>query len=244
MEVHAHTHTARKKWTHYFWEFLMLFLAVTLGFFVENKREHIIENKRAKIMAISMIEDLYADTLEMTKAESTLRNVIDAADAAMAELDKATGKRNDSILMLFGAERIHQYDFFDPTTGTYDQVKNSGSLRYFKASISKKMVQYETLRNITVKISNYLMTYRNEQLTPFLRQVANIRWIKSVSRDRSYQYDGEIFQRKLTESQEEEWYSHLENVKRSYLWINGKMVRLRSAAIELVAVLKHEYHLK
>jgi len=23
MEVHAHTHTARKKWTHYFWEFLM-----------------------------------------------------------------------------------------------------------------------------------------------------------------------------------------------------------------------------
>ncbi len=36
MEVHAHTHTAaesvslrgRKKWTHYFWEFLMLFLAV------------------------------------------------------------------------------------------------------------------------------------------------------------------------------------------------------------------------
>ena len=28
MEVHAHTHTPRKKWTHYFWEFLMLFLAV------------------------------------------------------------------------------------------------------------------------------------------------------------------------------------------------------------------------
>ena len=28
MEVHAHTHTERKKWTHYFWESLMLFLAV------------------------------------------------------------------------------------------------------------------------------------------------------------------------------------------------------------------------
>ena len=48
MEVHAHTHTARKKWTHYFWEFLMLFLAVTLGFFVENQREHYIENQREK----------------------------------------------------------------------------------------------------------------------------------------------------------------------------------------------------
>jgi hypothetical protein len=31
MEVHAHTHTARKKWTHYFWEFIMLFLAVSCG---------------------------------------------------------------------------------------------------------------------------------------------------------------------------------------------------------------------
>jgi hypothetical protein len=40
MEVHTHTHTARKKWTHYFWEFLMLFLAVFCGFGVENFCEH------------------------------------------------------------------------------------------------------------------------------------------------------------------------------------------------------------
>jgi hypothetical protein len=45
MEVHAHTHTPRKKWTHYFWEFFMLFLAVTLGFLVENWREHFVEKK-------------------------------------------------------------------------------------------------------------------------------------------------------------------------------------------------------
>jgi len=28
MEVHHHSHTTRCKWTHYFWEFLMLFLSV------------------------------------------------------------------------------------------------------------------------------------------------------------------------------------------------------------------------
>ena len=32
MEVHHHAHTDRKKWTHYLWEFLMLFLAVFCGF--------------------------------------------------------------------------------------------------------------------------------------------------------------------------------------------------------------------
>ena len=40
MEVHAHTHTEKKKFTHYLWEFLMLFLAVFCGFLAENFREH------------------------------------------------------------------------------------------------------------------------------------------------------------------------------------------------------------
>ncbi|MBK9661472.1 MAG: hypothetical protein IPO68_16495 [Chitinophagaceae bacterium] len=43
MEVHHHAHTARKKWTHYFWEFLMLFLAVFCGFLAENQREHYVK---------------------------------------------------------------------------------------------------------------------------------------------------------------------------------------------------------
>ena len=62
MEVHAHSHTERKKWTHYFWEFFMLFLAVTLGFLVENQREHYIEHKREVEYIGTMIEDLKEDT--------------------------------------------------------------------------------------------------------------------------------------------------------------------------------------
>ena len=48
MEVHAHTHSPRKKWTHYFWEFLMLFLAVFCGFLAEYQLEHKIEKDRIK----------------------------------------------------------------------------------------------------------------------------------------------------------------------------------------------------
>ncbi len=62
MEVHSHTHTPRKKWTHYIWEFFMLFLAVTLGFFVENQREHIVERKKEKEYVSSIIQDLRSDT--------------------------------------------------------------------------------------------------------------------------------------------------------------------------------------
>ena len=43
MEVHHHPgpHHGKKQWREYFLEFMMIFLAVTLGFLAENLREHI-----------------------------------------------------------------------------------------------------------------------------------------------------------------------------------------------------------
>jgi hypothetical protein len=51
MEVHHHPHLdsdshRKKNFKEYFLEFLMIFLAVTLGFFAESLREHI--NDKAK----------------------------------------------------------------------------------------------------------------------------------------------------------------------------------------------------
>ena len=65
MEVHHHAHTARKKWTHYFWEFLMLFLAVFCGFLAEYKLEHVIEHQRELKYVKSLIQDLKADTASL-----------------------------------------------------------------------------------------------------------------------------------------------------------------------------------
>src|SRR5215471_5281072 len=45
MEVHHHPHVEKKRFKEYFLEFLMIFLAVTLGFFAENIREHFAEKK-------------------------------------------------------------------------------------------------------------------------------------------------------------------------------------------------------
>ena len=58
MEVHHPHHlTHKKKWSEYILEFVMLFAAVTLGFFAENIREHqIIENHKVQNL-IAMIDD-------------------------------------------------------------------------------------------------------------------------------------------------------------------------------------------
>ena len=75
MEVHHHSHTpsgkdghhGRKKWSHYFWEFLMLFLAVFAGFLAEYKLEHVIEHQREKEYAKSLYDELYADSIVFDK---------------------------------------------------------------------------------------------------------------------------------------------------------------------------------
>src|SRR6478609_1394706 len=62
MEVHHHSHSERKKWQHYLWEFLMLFLAVFCGFLAENFREHQVERQREREYMRSLVKDLQRDT--------------------------------------------------------------------------------------------------------------------------------------------------------------------------------------
>ncbi|MEO6219239.1 MAG: hypothetical protein ABIO81_02345, partial [Ginsengibacter sp.] len=77
MEIHAHTHTPRKKWTHYFWEFLMLFLAVFCGFLAEYQLEHKIEKDREKQFIRSLAYDIKADTASLSNNINarTLRDI-------------------------------------------------------------------------------------------------------------------------------------------------------------------------
>jgi hypothetical protein len=80
MEVHHHAHTSRKKWTHYFWEFLMLFLAVFCGFLAEYTLEHKIEKDREKQFISSLVDDIKADITQ-------LNSVIQKRDEKIQRLD-------------------------------------------------------------------------------------------------------------------------------------------------------------
>lgn len=150
MEVHHHSHTARKKWSHYFWEFFMLFLAVTLGFFVENRREHYIEHQRAKVYARGMYEDLKKDSVE-------LANMAAAGEIAVNNVDSFLTLVSSADFREIPSGKLYWYGLwggylrgFEPNNATYDQMKNSGSLRYFNnAELERSIGEYDqTVRSI------------------------------------------------------------------------------------------------
>ena len=131
MEVHHHAHTSRTKWTHYFWEFLMLFLAVTLGFFVENQREHYIENQRERQYIKSFIEDLRSDTSAVSRYivnNSQKRNM---NDSLILYLNTPDPNQYGQRIYFFGRHLTRTFNFF-PADRTIKQLKNSGGLRLIR----------------------------------------------------------------------------------------------------------------
>jgi hypothetical protein len=61
MEVHHHPNVEKKNFRQYFLEFLMIFLAVTMGFFAESIREHLADDAKEKQYILSMIANLKND---------------------------------------------------------------------------------------------------------------------------------------------------------------------------------------
>lgn len=142
MEVHAHTHTPRKKWQHYFWEFFMLFLAISAGFLVENWREHVVEHKRAKAFAGSLFEDLKKDTAALNEALDFSKAKIEAMEKLIELLHQSADHWHDSAFYS-EVQYFARIAPFVHTQGTYEQIKNSGSLRYFPQRLVGLLNQYD-----------------------------------------------------------------------------------------------------
>ncbi len=143
MEVHAHTHSARKKWTHYFWEFLMLFLAVFCGFLAEYQLEHKIEKDRETKYMQSMVEDLKLDTAELT-VHIRLRMERDIMIDSLIFLLTQTKIRESGNSIYYISRIISPPISFFPNDRTIQQLKSAGGLRLIRnMDISNSIMAYD-----------------------------------------------------------------------------------------------------
>jgi hypothetical protein len=187
MDVHHHSHTERKKWTHYFWEFFMLFLAVTLGFFVENQREHIIEHKREQQYIQSFYEDLTADENDLQNNIDYLRAQAQDADSLEILLKNATIEQPANHIYMYLREITRSSaGLLYPNDRTIVQLRNAGGMRLIKnKAVSDSMVGYYR----TVEIIQFLgenamdnKTSLREKYMPLLKAEDFSKIVDSTSR--------------------------------------------------------------
>ena len=134
MEVHHHPnlHHLAKKWKEYFLEFLMIFIAVTLGFFAESFREHLVEKSREKESIESFIEDLKSDTAAIRPLLIFLHTrKMEKLDSFMLLLESQKIKGYENSLYYFGRILIRN-STFQSNDRTIRQLKNSGSFRLIR----------------------------------------------------------------------------------------------------------------
>ncbi len=143
MEVHAHTHTSRKKWTHYFWEFIMLFLAVFCGFLAENQREHMLEHNRAKVYAANLYDELKKDTSRLNVLINDARLVSERLDTFCMLSKGISAKPVTNGMLYFYASYATNVQYFSPHNATIEQLKGSGNLRLMPDEIAHSISEYD-----------------------------------------------------------------------------------------------------
>jgi hypothetical protein len=143
MEVHAHTHTSRKKWTHYFWEFLMLFLAVFCGFLAEYQLEHVIERNREKQYMESMLEDLASDTTSLNRTLIRANAMAKGFDSLKKYLYNIENIEKNTPIIYSQNATYTRNIIPSLSDQTATQLRNSGNMRLIrKRSVANAISLY------------------------------------------------------------------------------------------------------
>lgn len=158
MEVHHHAHTARKKWPHYFWEFLMLFLAVFCGFLAEYQLEHKIEKDREKQFIKSLWIDLDKDRITLQEGVEKGWIPVTYNDSLSKVPRERPLQGNEKKIYHFFLLYTNLIDFTYHDR-TISQLKNSGGFRLIRdQKVSDAILDYDTYMRQSVELAESAWT--------------------------------------------------------------------------------------
>lgn len=163
MEVHHHSHGVKKEkhFKHYLFEFLMLFLAISAGFLVENLREHYVEHKREKVFIRSYVEDLKQDTAKITSNIKLRTAKALIIDSLIKLLNSPNPNEQGPSAYYFG-RRTTRSTLYQANDRTIKQLKNAGGLRLIRSQkASDAIMTYDQANDYIV----YLQAREFEELS-------------------------------------------------------------------------------
>jgi hypothetical protein len=244
MEVHAHTHTPRKKWTHYFWEFIMLFLAVFCGFLAEYQLEHKIERDKEKVYVQNLLEDLKADTAiysEYTRNNKVLFNSIDT----LILLIKSPERKQHIAKLAFTARMIlPKYKALYTTDRTYEEMKSSGALRLIRNKLVANSVSLYYYSVIDLKKYNDAAFEWGSDFGKEMGKIFDAGLLLNIIKEKKEQ--PAVLSDLLTEDR-----TTLNELATSAQYLYGAFLLAEKignernlAAQKLISLIKSEYHLK
>ncbi|HLK30959.1 MAG TPA: hypothetical protein VKT28_20445 [Puia sp.] len=145
MEVHHHPHVEKKSFKEYFLEFLMIFLAVTMGFFAENIREHFADKEKEHAYLESFVNDLTIDEQKLPLLIKAInKQQIYGADTVSDLLNHVSLNNPANGIYYFLQRMIRQQGIkIFVTDRTIEQIKNAGEMRLISnKQVSDTLIDY------------------------------------------------------------------------------------------------------
>ena len=220
----------------------MMFLAVFCGFLAENQREHIVEGNRAKEYAALLLEDLKNDSAYINEVTASQLLMLHRADTLLAILSSDQFiNNNGKIVNLFNHVGT-LVDFKPAFEINFEQIKNSGSLRYFK---NKKLVsslsEFDRLLETTAEVYGGYNNYILQNLQPFMINNLNTLQFDIFSRTVLVS-DPDIYN---WDKREAVLLANKINLKKTYdvFFVNRFLKQCTEKNLALITAIKKEYHL-
>jgi len=245
MEVHHHPNVEKKSFKEYFLEFLMIFLAVTMGFFAESYREYLNEHSREKEYIHSLIADLKSDQQVLEQHILHVKSGISMMDSMITILDTPAIISNHTGELYYLARLAPRLYPLSTNNRTFEQLKNSGNFRLIgDLGISNKIMTYyekfplisllesinETefteYKKVAAKIFDPSIFIKTEGTNNEIKRISNNPPLRTT--------DNELFQELSV------FAVYMHGTKKGIL---GADEEIKTAGSELIEYLQKEYHL-
>ena len=170
MEVHHHSHHP-KKWKEYITEFLMLFLAVTLGFLAENLREEQIIAHQTESVIGQLRLELMQDTAQLTVTKNA-RAKSDSAVAFISYFIKTNQlEKNKETFYLLHNYVCYRSGMFESGCIALEQLKYTGLLKNIKNESLRRAIE---LYNISLKNIENRMLRENNFMDKYIDELKTV----------------------------------------------------------------------
>jgi hypothetical protein len=177
MEVHHHPKVEKKNFKEYFLEFLMIFLAVTMGFFAENIREYISDREKEHVNINSLVKNLSTDSVMVESSVEGIDDVKIRIDTLMQLIrsGKYTTEQETLYRLAYQTRGFREFAY---SNVTFQQMQSSGSFG---------LIRNEAIRNDLVNYNNFINTDIRELETRMFETEKNqADWQNNILNDTSY----------------------------------------------------------
>lgn len=162
-------------------ELIILFIAVTLGFVVENFREDYSEKKNSIELLNSLKIDLEKDLERFDDFTARRKELIENVYLFIDDIEKRGLLNNDFKQQNLFANAIFSWSYFNPNVANIEQVISSGALRYLGNDMLKNQIGVLESRSIAIndrqeREQEYFLNY----LQPLMHQYYNFKWINKT----------------------------------------------------------------